>query len=126
MPAADFQPQSVAHDSAEAIEALAQVGGSENHVNPSRWPKSKHSSRVLESFQCLDHSTQLHHVKIPVQLDTPALAQYHRHGPWSLTICAALPTDYFDSHQPFAIAFSLESSLQRTESYPMDAAELTS
>jgi hypothetical protein len=49
-------------------------------------------------------------------------------------IRSAAPTNYFDSHQPFAIAlniarlgsFSLESSLQRAQPHAVDSAELTS
>src|SRR5271155_1759497 len=47
MPAPDFQSESVAHDSVEAIEALAEVGGSQSHINPGGRPESKHQSRIL-------------------------------------------------------------------------------
>jgi hypothetical protein len=72
MPAAHFQSESVAHYSVEAIEALAQIGGSKSHVNPGCRPKSKHK---LEPFQCLYHPTQLRWVKIATQLDAPALGR---------------------------------------------------
>jgi hypothetical protein len=88
----------------------------------------------LESFQCLDHPTQLRRVKVPTQLDAPALGQYHRHCAGTFTIRCAAPTDYFDSHQLFAIAldlawlgsFSLEPSLQRAQRHSVDPAELAS
>jgi hypothetical protein len=131
MPAPDFQSEPVAHDSVEAIEALAQVGGSKSHVNPGGRPKSKHN---LASFQCLYHPTQLCRVKVPAQLDAPALGQYYRHSAWRFSIRWAAPTHYFDSRQPFAIALdiaglcssSLESSLQRAQRHCVDPAELAS
>jgi hypothetical protein len=51
-----------------------------------------------------------------------------------LTIRYTASTNYFDSHQPFAIAldiarlgsFSLESSLQRAQRHSVDSAELAS
>jgi hypothetical protein len=88
----------------------------------------------LESFQCLYHPAQLRRIKIAAQLDTPALDQYHHHCAWTFTIRCAAPTDYFDSHQPFAIALdvaplyslSLESSLQRPQRHSVDPAEFAS
>jgi hypothetical protein len=131
MTAPDFQSEPVAHYSVEAIEALAHVGGPKSHVNPGCRPKSKHS---LESFQCLYHSTQLRRVKVPAQLNAPALGQYQHHSEWRFTIRCAGPTNYFDSHQPFAIALhiaglywsSLESSLQRAQRHCVHPAELAS
>jgi hypothetical protein len=88
----------------------------------------------LESFQGLDHPTQLRRVKVSSQLDAPALSQYHRHCAWNLTIRGAVPSDYFDSHQLFAIAletsglgsFSPESSLQGAQRHSVDPAKLAS
>jgi hypothetical protein len=131
MPAAHFQSESVAHYSVETIEALAQIGGSKSHINPGCRPESKHE---LEPFQCLYHPAQLCWVKIATQLDAPALGQYHHHCAWTFTIRCAAPTDYFDSHQPFAIgldvarlySLSLESSLQRAQRHSGDPAERAS
>jgi hypothetical protein len=71
---------------------------------------------------------------VPVQLDAPAIGQYHCHCTWTFTIRCAVPTDYFDSHQPFVIALaaagfyslSFESSLQRAQRHSVDPAELAS
>jgi hypothetical protein len=71
---------------------------------------------------------------VPVQLDAPAIGQYHCHCTWTFTIRCAAPTDYFDSHQPFGIALaaagfyslSFESSLQRAQRHSVDPAELAS
>jgi len=47
MPAPDFQSEPVTRDCVQAIEDLAQVGGSKSHVNPGGRPESKHQSRIL-------------------------------------------------------------------------------
>jgi hypothetical protein len=62
----------------------------------------------------------------------PVLAFGRRHSAWRFTIRSAAPTDYFDSHEPFAIAldgaglcsFSLESSMQSAQRHSVDPAEL--
>jgi hypothetical protein len=79
-------------------------------------------------------AAQLRRVKVPAQLDAPALGQYHRHCASTFTIRCAAPTDYFDAHQLFAIAldiaglgsFSPESSLQRAQRHSVDPAKLAS
>src|SRR5215467_7620338 len=131
MPAAHFQSQPVADYPVQAIEALAHIGGSKSHINPGCRPKSNTN---LESFQCLYDPTQLRRVKIAIQLDAPALGQHHCHYAWRFTIRCALPTDYFDSHQPFAIGLdvaglywrSLKSELQALERHSVHPAELAS
>ena len=70
MPAQGIKPQSIFHQAEEPLKALAQIGRSNGQVDPGRRSKSKHK---LEPFQHFDGPTQLHRVKIPAQLDAPAL-----------------------------------------------------
>jgi hypothetical protein len=79
-------------------------------------------------LQYLYDPAQLYWVKIAAQLNAPALDQYYRYSAWTFAIRCAAPTDYFDSHQPFAIgldaaglySFSLESALQRLQRHAVD------
>ena len=74
-----------------------------------------HSTPMVRSVHLVCkqlRATQLRRVKVPAQLDASGLGQYHRHSTRRFTIRCAAPADYFDSHQPFAIASDVAGSVR--------------